>query len=223
MLMWSIMRSEIEPVRRLCPVDIDPEHVRPHGSVGARNMNPDQEVCMELDKEACFAYLDEIAANVQANEAPVSLDDARFVSSKFSLSVKTAELVVREWVQEHDAIVNAKSPLGKAFAEYLTSLLTVGSVSIAFTLNHCRQCAHIDHSGAFTKGGARTICGHDCATETLEKLDALASKKSFKQAYPEYAGDARDNESWRHHWFHRIVDADGEVVGWCPLKHGARY
>ena len=191
---------------------------------------------MELDKEACFAYLDEIAANIEANEAPVSLEDARFVCSKFSLSMKAAEEVVcewmqkraaivnvREWMQQQAAIVNAKSPLGKAFAEYLVSLLTEGSVSIAFTLNHCRQCAHIGHSGGFTKGGARTICEHNDATETLQKLGALASKKSFKRAYPEYAGDAKDNENWGHHWFHTIVDADGEIVGWCPLKHGAKY
>lgn len=208
MLMWSIMRSEIVPFQQ---GSIDPEHVRPHGSVGARNMNPDQEVCMELDKEACFAYLDEIAANLGTGEAEVTLDDARFVASKFSLSVKTAELVVRQWLE-------SRTTTGKPVQIEQEG---TGAVQISMQLINCGECCHVDHSGAFTKGGARSICGHSEATETLQKLGRLRSKKSFKRAYPEYAGDV--HEYWEHHWFHRTIDRDGPIVAWCPLKHGARY
>ena len=165
---------------------------------------------MELDKEACFAYLDEIAVNLGANEAEVSLDDARFVSSKFNLSLKTAELVVHDWLAHMANLVQTKQE-------------DTGSVQITMQLDTCGACCHTDHSGAFTKRGARTICGHSDATETLQKLGLLRSKNSFRREYPEYAGEAKDYEHWGHHWFHLIIEYDGPIVSWCPLKHGARY
>jgi len=40
-------------------------------------------------------------------------------------------------------------------------------------INTCLECPHIDHSGGFTKGGAKRICGHgkivECRGSDWEK------------------------------------------------------
>ena len=45
----------------------------------------------------------------------------------------------------------------------------------------CRACKNVDHSGGFTKGGARPICGHDDACK-VRKTEA-----EFNTEYPTYA------------------------------------
>lgn len=89
-------------------------------------------------------------------------------------------------------------------------------MEINLTINNCRQCHHVDHSGSFTVRGARTICGRS------EACKARKSKKDFENEYPEYFKRGDIDKHWRHHWYHRIVP-ENKVPDWCPLKHGARY
>lgn len=79
----------------------------------------------------------------------------------------------------------------------------------------CRACKNVDHSGGFTKGGARPICGHDDACK-VRKTEA-----EFNTEYPTYAKDYNAND-WKYHWYNRIVDPD-QIPDWCPLKHGSAY
>lgn len=84
-------------------------------------------------------------------------------------------------------------------------------LTITKTINSCADCRHLDHSGAFTPGGAQQICGHPAATRAA------------------YAPGAGDEEPY--HWKHRVInkaDPTGDVSlapipDWCPLKHGAGY
>lgn len=93
-------------------------------------------------------------------------------------------------------------------------------VNISFKITKCRQCRHIDHSGAFTKGGARTICGHSDACKVRRSKHAL--KDEYRSYYTEMVKDRWS--SWKYHWFHRILDnPDYEVPDWCPLLHGSSY
>ena len=86
---------------------------------------------------------------------------------------------------------------------------------ITVSIKNCSQCRFVGHSGGFTVRGARTICVHSDACQ------ARRSKKAFKKEYPEYRTDIY--EDWDYHWYHRIVDATGKIVEWCPLKHGSAY
>lgn len=100
-------------------------------------------------------------------------------------------------------------------------------LTITVSLNTCRDCMHRDHSGSFTKGGARLICGHSDACQ--ERV----SKEQFRAEYPVYKKDSLENDGswqWKHHWIHRVLDTDGQtnelvadIPEWCPLKHGSRY
>ena len=88
-------------------------------------------------------------------------------------------------------------------------------MQITVTINKCRQCRDVDHSGSFTVRGARTICG---------RSDACVERKSiveFRKEYPEYA-DRDIDKHWKHHWYHRCVDGN-TIPDWCPLKRGASY
>ncbi len=84
----------------------------------------------------------------------------------------------------------------------------------------CRTCHHRDHSGSFTIGGARAICGHSDACRTRK------SEHEFKNEYPEYHKRGDHDKNWRFHWFNRIIDNEienGEVPNWCPVKNGSKY
>ena len=94
-------------------------------------------------------------------------------------------------------------------------------MQITVEINNCRQCRHVDHSGSFTAGGARAICGHS---------DACKARKTYEEflnEYPMYAKREYDGD-FKYHWYNRIVDenAKSEIKGipdWCPLKHGSMY
>jgi hypothetical protein len=91
-------------------------------------------------------------------------------------------------------------------------------LQIQVEIFHCFQCRHSDHSGAFTTGGARNICGHPNAAKIR------ASKEAFKAEYPKYWSE-KNAEGWHHwssHWYHRITPNTG-VPDWCPLKGGSKY
>lgn len=89
---------------------------------------------------------------------------------------------------------------------------------ITVEIKHCMQCRHRDHSGSFTAGGARQICGHGAACK------ARRTKAQFKKEYPMYAKDI--STDWRFHWYNRIVDKHIKkrtIPTWCPLAHGEGY
>ena len=86
-------------------------------------------------------------------------------------------------------------------------------MQITVIIDKCRQCRHIDHSGAFTPGGAKPVCGHDKAVELA------TAQKTFKKVP---AGKADD----KYHWRHRVIkhpDNDERMPHWCPLRHGHKY
>lgn len=55
-------------------------------------------------------------------------------------------------------------------------------------IENCGECRHADHSGAFTPGGARPICGHPDVIEA----------RGFD-------------------WAERIRPAGQAIPDWCPL------
>ena len=93
-------------------------------------------------------------------------------------------------------------------------------MQVCVEIETCMDCRHRDHSGAFTKGGARQICGHSAACSERR------SKTQFKKEYPMYSSDSKE-KGWKYHWYHRILDNEkGELLpipDWCPLKHGFKY
>ena len=90
---------------------------------------------------------------------------------------------------------------------------------ITVEVNSCRQCRHRDHSGGFTHGGARGICGHSDSCKERKSID------EFKTEYPMYADEMNgDMKNWKYHWYNRIVDEnENEIPSWCPLKSGSSY
>lgn len=73
-------------------------------------------------------------------------------------------------------------------------------MNITVTINSCRDCKYLDHSGSFTPGGAKLICGH---------RDAIPSRRSV--------GD--DN----YHWKYRVIEDANKVWDRCPLMKGSEY
>lgn len=90
---------------------------------------------------------------------------------------------------------------------------------ITVVLEDCSECRHIDHSGSFTHGGARVICGHPDSTKVRR------SKTQFRKEYPEYRLEMKAEkwQYWSSHWYHRILPSDDSIPEWCPLKHGSEY
>lgn len=81
------------------------------------------------------------------------------------------------------------------------------SMSLTVVLNGCKDCRHRDHSGAFTPGGARPICGHYDAVR-FATYKKLVNKKDKDDKY---------------HWRHRVLKDLNKIPEWCPLKHGMCY
>jgi len=77
------------------------------------------------------------------------------------------------------------------------------SLKIEIVLKSCSDCRYKDHSGAFTPGGARSICGHPYAPECV---------MNYKQL--------DDEKKW--YWEYRVLPSKG-IPGWCPLKNGYSY
>ena len=73
-------------------------------------------------------------------------------------------------------------------------------MQITVNIGTCMDCRHKDHSGAFTPGGAKAICGHDYAPE----------------------GPKNDKEN-RYHWKYRVIENWPKIPEWCPLKKGYNY
>jgi hypothetical protein len=88
-------------------------------------------------------------------------------------------------------------------------------MKVTIEIKTCRACHHVDHSGGFTMGGARTICGHSDACKVRK------SENEFKGEYPEYHKRGDYDKDWKYHWFNRIVGK--KIPSWCPVKNGSPY
>ena len=95
-------------------------------------------------------------------------------------------------------------------------------MTIQYEVN-CRTCQYRDHSGAFTPGGAKNICGHSDAARSFYPFDAKAFKDSqhlhtspeIEAAFP---GDTPETTD-PYHWKFRIIDvSNSEPPAQCPLR-----
>lgn len=83
----------------------------------------------------------------------------------------------------------------------------IRELQVTVCLRNCTDCAHSDHSGAYTPGGAKQICGHSDAVKWATR-DKQVNKKDKDDKY---------------HWRHRVIRDYNKIPEWCPLKHGAGY
>lgn len=94
-------------------------------------------------------------------------------------------------------------------------------MKIEVTIESCRDCRYIDHSGSFTPGGARTICNHPDVIEIVGEIKKIFKPNDYikhlnNQKSPLYK--AAENYI---HWEHRVIEKT--IPEWCPLKHGKPY
>ena len=83
-------------------------------------------------------------------------------------------------------------------------------MKITVTINSCSSCRHLDHSGAFTPGGAKSICGHP---------DAKGNSPPSRQRQ-------HLSKDENHHWKWRVIQEEflsKNQPDWCPLKLGFTY
>lgn len=83
----------------------------------------------------------------------------------------------------------------------------VRELCVSVCLRICQECRHNDHSGAFTPGGAKQICGHHDA---------------YRWATRDKRVNRKDKDD-KYHWRHRVINDPKKIPGWCPLKNGAGY
>ncbi len=81
-------------------------------------------------------------------------------------------------------------------------------MEIKIQINNCNDCKHHDHTGSFTKGGAKPCCNHNVTVK--EK-----GYSCFKRIIP-YKNKHNDIYNTVYH----IVK---EIPDWCPLKRGCEY
>ena len=85
-------------------------------------------------------------------------------------------------------------------------------MEIKIQIDKCQECKHLDHTGAFTKGGEKPCCNHNqtCREKGYD---------CFKRVIP-YKNVFIDNNilclSREYHIVKKIPD-------WCPLKRGYKY
>lgn len=84
------------------------------------------------------------------------------------------------------------------------------SVTVTVVLHSCSDCRHLTHSGAFTKGGTKSICGHPDACEIRGE-------------------GKKDKYDWKHRAIRNKIRKGGPyknkpmIPQWCPLKDGYAY
>jgi hypothetical protein len=80
-------------------------------------------------------------------------------------------------------------------------------MEITIQINNCGECKHGDHTGGYTKGGAKPCCNHDITVKE-KGFDC------FKRIIP-YKTELgyRDRE----------IHIAKRIPIWCPLKRGCKY
>jgi hypothetical protein len=85
------------------------------------------------------------------------------------------------------------------------------AVTTVIQIRKCLDCEHIDHSGAFTPGGALSVCGHPNAPDK-NKMEGV---RDFN--------DVVTKEIAETIWGPRKLNADFSIPEWCPVKQGFQY
>jgi hypothetical protein len=83
-------------------------------------------------------------------------------------------------------------------------------MKIILDIRSCRDCKHLDHTGAFTKGGAKPCCNHPVTCEE-KGYDCFKRVIPYRTNYEELGGIERP-----------IRTVKGIPI-WCPLKNGRTY
>jgi len=100
-------------------------------------------------------------------------------------------------------------------------------MEITVTINNCHDCRHLDHSGSYTPGGAKWICGHPYAVNAVtkaKKLHIYSKEEMVKVNDPKTPEQERDKLLDRWHWKHRVLPDEGKTIpDWCPLKQRKPY
>lgn len=89
-------------------------------------------------------------------------------------------------------------------------------MSVTITINNCNECHFKSHSGAFTRGGAKNICGHELASgvERNGRIPLIYRRQDAVSIVVDPDSTQKDC----YHWWHRTI-GDGEIIpDWCPLR-----
>jgi len=78
-------------------------------------------------------------------------------------------------------------------------------MKITIEIKNCSECTHCEHTGGFTKGGAKPCCNHK---DTVRKR----GDNCFNRVIP-----YRLSEGFR------TVREPKKIPVWCPLKNGGKY
>lgn len=81
-------------------------------------------------------------------------------------------------------------------------------MEIKIKIKECSDCSHSNHTGAFTKGGAKPCCNHPC-TVKQKGADCFKRIIPYKSIY---------NETWKGD-----INIARRIPSWCPLKNGSNY
>lgn len=73
-------------------------------------------------------------------------------------------------------------------------------MTITVEIDNCSECRHAGHTGAFTPGGSKPICGHRDYCKSL-KADGVDRMSCFDRVLGNYP----------------------EIPSYCVLKHGSFY
>ena len=99
------------------------------------------------------------------------------------------------------------------------------TLTITVCVRGCEDCRHIDHSGAFTPGGAKMICGHPDISENI-----LKHKPHTRNDDPNALSNNKKHDNHIdkqcYYWRNRIVEKyieKGTIPYFCPLKNGSAY
>ena len=84
----------------------------------------------------------------------------------------------------------------------------------------CETCDHLEHSGAFTPGGAKDICGHGGAPPLFYPGGPKAFDEAIESRMREYYATGKDSvQHHPSHWIFRVVDVSTpEPPAQCPLR-----
>jgi hypothetical protein len=103
-------------------------------------------------------------------------------------------------------------------------------MEITIHIDNCRGCRHRDHSGAFTPGGAKEICGHGYAPDMVEKFKKLPNCDCNIRRKINSVDEKRRKEGYilfmktGSYWKNRVLPNKGNTIPeWCPLKNGFPY
>ena len=101
-------------------------------------------------------------------------------------------------------------------------------MEITVVVNNCSQCRHRNHSGQFTPGGAKDICGYPGISEYVTKTNPnVLNDDPNGFDFRPTGKELKRLESQSYHWKNRIVedymDTDNIFPIFCPLQHGAKY